>query len=1150
MESITLSTYNIRGCRDPLKRGRIRQFFKSHKVSLVNLQETHCKDIADGRNYATEWSREEPCVWRNEKIEHVSNHFTSRSRGTMTLMDNSKICIVNSKCLFEGRVTFTLLKFNDFDIEKLMMVNVYAPNEKRDRALFFKNLLHEIKEWQILHQCNEIMLTGDFNCVTDTQDKNTEGFRVEKDESAKQLVDLLNELNLVDIWRKLHPDKRQYSWRQVDTTNSKRNVAVRLDRWYISPSLIGNVEKCYIVPCAISDHLPVMLRIRSLKNVKRGKGNWKFNNSLLGCQQFNTDINNFWREWQLRKPIGEGVLEWWDEGKSQIKEIAIRVSKVRARLKNQILNVIRGEYEDALKCYDREPSTANAEKLKQTKHNVDRIEKENIKGLQVRARVQWCEKGERSDKFFFNLEKYRGKQKTVTRIRKEDGSLTENMDEILETQRLFYEKLYTESTIDEDTQQFFTDTLDKTLDDEERDTCEGLISHREASKAMKDLANNKSPGSDGLSKEFYDKFWGIIGEDLVEVFNTAYTANCLTKSQKTAILTLLYKNGEKEDVKNWRPISLLNLDFKILAKCLANRLKKCMNKLVHPDQTCGIKGRTIFENIIVAQDAIFVSNKNNKPLAIISIDQTKAFDRLNRGFMFKVLKKFGFGDSFINWIKTLYTDIESQICTNGYISKPFKLGRGVRQGCPLSPMLYTLTTEALLCAIRKSGNIKGFLGPGDIEIKVKGYADDTAIYVRDIESVQNTIDLVERFGLASESKINLKKTHILVCGPLIDQRPDNSNLNYVIDKIKVLGVWVGNTDTSDANWEPVVNKISRTLGMWSYRNLTIKGISTIVNTLALSKVWHLASVGVPPDTVCEKIEEAIDKFVWTRKTRLVKKEILHMPEHYGGINCINIRVKAKSLKVKWLLKILGERELCNALHLGKHFLQNFDKTFKGLHIITTNLKNMRNDDIPLFYQDMVNTWQALKLERKVPNARCALQEFLFANPMFSNNGETLYYLNWLQSGILKIKNIWNNGRLATVEELMRTHNIPQTARERMAAQYRILVNTLPAGLTQMLTQQNVDVMQEEFGNTCINIGELYHITKKALKSRNVYLRLMYMRLNGFRVGYKVLENAGFEGGDLNLKTLNAWWSCLMKSDLDNKTKEFQWRISHKALYTK
>jgi hypothetical protein len=323
---------------------------------------------------------------------------------------------------------------------------------------------------------------------------------------------------------------------------------------------------------------------------------------------------------------------------------------------------------------------------------------------------------------------------------------------------------------------------------------------------------------------------------------------------------------------------LLNADFKVLAKCLANRLKKCMDKIVHPDQTCGIKGRTIFENIIFAQDAIFVSNKHRKPLAIISIDQTKAFDRVNHGFMFKILRKFGFGDSFINWIKTLYTDIESQINTNGFISEAFTLERGVRQGCPLSPMLYTLTSEALLCAIRKDPNIRGFIGPDNLETKVRGYADDTAVYVRDIESVDNTINLVQRYGQASESRINLNKTQILVCGPLIAQKPRNSNLRFEIDKIKLLGVWVGNNDTSEDNWRPVVNKITNTLRLWSFRDLTIWGKATVANLLALSKVWYLASVCVPPDDICNTIEEKVKNFVWTSKTNLVKTDFIHIPD--------------------------------------------------------------------------------------------------------------------------------------------------------------------------------------------------------------------------------------------------------------------------------
>lgn len=1149
MDSITLSTFNVRGSRNPLKRDRIRNLFKSHQNSIVCLQETHCKNLAEANTWANEWIRGEPSVWKHETCSNVSNNFTTRSRGTMTLMDDSNIKLIDQHIFEEGRAVFTLIKIMDFDIDELILVNIYAPNDKKDRCSFFKNLHKEIENWQKLHNCDQLMVTGDFNCITDAQDRSNckDDFRIQNDVSSRELVNLINELNLVDVWRKFHPDIKQFTWRQVDSNNVNRNVAVRLDKWYVSPTLIGNIDKCYIVPCTISDHLPVMLKMKSLRGIKRGKGFWKFNNSLLDCEYFCRNIEEFWEGWRILKPTGKDILEWWEAGKSKIKEIATNISKQKAKIRNEIDKILKAEFQVALFHFDSNPSAENAVKLQQAKFNLERVEKENIKGLKIRARVKWCEKGETSDKYFINLEKYRGKLKTVTKIRKEDGTITEKMDEILETQSSFYKQLYTESVTDNDTQVFFLNSIDKKLDDNDRDECEGLINLNEAYRAMKNINNNKSPGSDGLSKEFFSKFWDILGNDLVEVFNTAYTFNCLTESQKNAIITLLYKNGEKEDVKNWRPISLLNADFKILAKCLANRLKKCMDKLVHPDQTCGIKGRTIFENIIFAQDAIFAANKLNKPLAIISLDQTKAFDRLNHGFMFKILKKFGFGDSFINWIKTLYTDINSQICTNGYVSEPFNLERGVRQGCPLSPMIYTLATESLLCAIRKSNDIKGFQCPDNKESKVKGYADDTAVYVRDMASIQKTIDLVNKFGLASESKINLAKTYILLCGPLIVHQPVHSDLNYERDKIKLLGVWVGNTDTTESNWRPVVNKITKTLGMWSYRDLTVKGKSIIVNMLALSKVWYLASVCVLPENICTAIEEIVKKFLTTSKTRLVKRDIWSMPEMYGGINCIDIRLKAKSLKVKWLLKIVTEKELCSSLQIGKYFVEHFDNTFKGINVITTNLRNVRNVNVPCFYQDMIQTWQSLKFERKIPNSKWLLQEYLFANPIITNNGTTLYFLNWLQKNIVCLKDILSNNRLITVEELIISHNILPNMRNTIVEQFRIIINAIPVEIIQILNDPNFNMINDDNNN--LNIQELYKVTKQSLTSRQLYYRLLFIKLNGFQLGYKVFENAGIEDNNFTLEMLKTWWNYLNKSELDNKTKEFQWQLSHKALYT-
>lgn len=219
-------------------------------------------------------------------------------------------------------------------------------------------------------------------------------------------------------------------------------------------------------------------------------------------------------------------------------------------------------------------------------------------------------------------------------------------------------------------------------------------------------------------------------------------------------------------------------------------------------------------------------------------------------------------------------------------------------------MLYTLATEALLGAIRNSRNINGFLSPDNNETKVKGYADDTAVYVRDMQFIQHTLQLIERFGLASESKININKTFILLSGTLIVEKPINYDLNYVTDQIKMLGVWVGNNDTTETNWTPVVNKKSKILILWSSRQLTIKGKSVNVNTLALSKVWYLASVCVPPDHIYEKIEDAIHK---EKEYKINKKDTLHIPDIYGGISCVNVRLETRSLRIKWLVKITSEQ---------------------------------------------------------------------------------------------------------------------------------------------------------------------------------------------------------------------------------------------------
>lgn len=191
----------------------------------------------------------------------------------------------------------------------------------------------------------------------------------------------------------------------------------------------------------------------------------------------------------------------------------------------------------------------------------------------------------------------------------------------------------------------------------------------------------------------------------IESFDEEVLPQTLTE----ATVTLLPKKGKDlEEVGSYRPISLLNSDQKILAKTLARRLGAFMCKLVHPDQTGFIPQRKSSHNFRRLLNVMHSPRCNQKDLVILSLDAEKAFDRVEWSYLFSVLQKFNCGDRFVSWTKILYNGPRARILTNKTLSDPFLLGRGTRQGCPLSPLLFALAIEPLAELIRMRPNIHGY----------------------------------------------------------------------------------------------------------------------------------------------------------------------------------------------------------------------------------------------------------------------------------------------------------------------------------------------------------------------------------------------------------------------------------------------------------
>ena len=217
------------------------------------------------------------------------------------------------------------------------------------------------------------------------------------------------------------------------------------------------------------------------------------------------------------------------------------------------------------------------------------------------------------------------------------------------------------------------------------------------------MENGKSPGVDGIPIEFYKEFLEIIKYDLQKTFNETLFENQITpKTWNQAIITLIPKKGSTKLLKYWRPISFLCVDYKILTKILANRLKHILPEIISKEQNCSVPHRTIFNNLFLIRDIIRYTKEKNTHLYLLQIDQEKAFDKIDRNFLFKTMEKMGISPVFINFIKILYKQNTSTIINNGFLSPQVSLQRGLRQGCPLSLPLYVVQEQMTITNINQN----------------------------------------------------------------------------------------------------------------------------------------------------------------------------------------------------------------------------------------------------------------------------------------------------------------------------------------------------------------------------------------------------------------------------------------------------------------
>ena len=441
------------------------------------------------------------------------------------------------------------------------------------------------------------------------------------------------------------------------------------------------------------------------------------------------------------------------------------------------------------------------------------------------------------------------------------------------------------------------------LDENEKQMCEGPITKQEGKYALAKMARNKTAGMSGFTAEFFSFFWNDIGDIVTDYINEAKESGQLFISHRRGILTLVPKKGNQMQLKNKRPICLLDVLYKLIAKIIAIRIGKVVDRIVHKSQTGFVKGRYIGENLRLISDVIEYCAMDGVEGILLAIDRRNAFDSLEHNFMMYALESFNFGPDILSWVKLLYNDAYLTIKNNGFTSEWFPCSRGTVQGSPLSGTLFDIAVEMFANKIRNSEQIKGVV-INNKEIKTSQYADDCTMFLRDQTSVEKALSMVAEFKEISGLEINLQKTNAMWLGPLRNKRDPVCGIDTV-SKVKILGVWFSASENCvDDNVEPVINRIKNIINSWAQRNLTIKGRIVVTKTLVASQLVYIALGSYIPNADLKVLQSLIMKFVWRGRPPKVAQRSLFQSIKHGGLNAVDVHNFYVSLRMTWIRRMV------------------------------------------------------------------------------------------------------------------------------------------------------------------------------------------------------------------------------------------------------
>ena len=887
----------------------------------------------------------------------------------------------------------------------ISLCNIYGPNA--DTPGYYKSIFDSLSEYT-----EKKLIIGDFNLTLQPE---IDRYRSEQKttKAANVLKELMEEHYLTDVWRDRNPNTMRFSW----TKRNPRLLASRIDFALVSRGLDKITENCTYLQSILTDHSAFYLSINPTDGEKRGPGYWKMNCELLRqkatIEKIGTKIDELLGNLQKKSIITD-----WDQFKTDIAKYCQNLSRTNADDKKIAISQLCEKVNEYEENFPLEETDLNL--YEQSKLELEELSREKARNCMFRSKVRWYEEGEKNTKYFYNLEKARYNSKSSSKIIRENGETVTGKTNILNEQFEYYQKLYSK---DENVKFNIRNETNVYLSTDNIEICGVPFTKTDVANAVKEQKNGKTPGDDGLPAEFYKVYWQKLAPHFLCLMETCLEENSLPQSTRNGTLNLIPKPGKDSRLlKNLRPITLLNVDYKIIEKTIAAKLDRVLPEIINRDQSGFMAGRRIATSIRKVYDLLEFTKWREEDIVLMNLDFVKCFDKISFDCIINSLRYFNFPEYIVNWVNLLYSEFSVRIQNNGYFTDKIAIEKSVHQGGCCSVQLFLVCAEIIAIELRQCRDIRG-LNIGELIYLLNQYADDMNVASKYEENSINAI--FSKFKLFKDNTgftLNYDKTSILRTGSLHKTNAQLYTMDEIAwtdDPIEVLGITVGyGEEVVHRNYAPLLDKTKATLGQWINRGLSLYGKINIVNTLVASLfVYKMTVLPKMSDETIKKLESEINSFLWNGRKAKIKLRTLQTHPDSGGAKLVNFHAKDASLKISWIKTLRDEEKLANMVY--QFFAKDLLHDFWRCNLRRSDVQNVLKKDVNSFWFDVISAWTDYHYVEDNEHA----SRFLWLNSLIRIDDKPFFWPKCYKRGLTYPHQLLNADGQIDIEESMEKYGL-------------------------------------------------------------------------------------------------------------------------------